>query len=1172
MMIGDRTPEQPVRNPPTPTFARLRAAFRHGTMLAALALLLIGGWRLATGRAQHPERAWSTGLYALAPGALLLGGACVLRLRRRRPTTGRDRRNVLTAFLTRRRADATPRGCERTAGLPQGEFEFRSLFEASGDAYFLIADGVVVNCNQALLSMLRAGRDQIIGRSPGEFSPERQPDGKPSKQTAAEKIREALATGGARFEWVHRRLDGSDFWAEILLTAVPIDGRLRLFVSMRDIADRKRAEEAAAALALRNEVLLQTGSDGIHVLDARGYVVEANDAFCNMLGYARDETLRLCVADWDTRWSAEELPTKIRQLMVSPGVFETRYRTKDGRIREVEINARGVTLGHDVYLYASARDITERKRMEQTLREQRNLLANVIEGTHVGIWRWNVQTGETEFNERWAEIVGYTLNELAPVSIQTWLGLAHPDDLKASETLLQKHFAGVLNHYDIECRMRHKNGSWVWVHDRGKVIEWTPDGKPLVMTGTHSDITQRKQAEEALRESEANFRSFFESMTDLIFVTAPDGRIVFTNQAVEHMLGCRTDELTGLHLLDVLPSDKRREAEEAFAAMVKGEQESCSLPLVRKGGGLVPVEARVWVGRWDGVNCLFGICKDLTAEQEAQQRFERLFRNNPALMALSVLPDRRFTDVNDALLKALGYTRGELIGKTAAELGLFPHAEQQATVANQLQAGGRLVDIEIQLRRKDGAILDGLLSGEVISSQGQQYFLTVMVDITDRKRAVAALQETNRSLEAATARANSLAAEAAMANAAKSEFLANMSHEIRTPMTAILGYGDLIGEGCPGQCTYGGGELREALGTIRRNGKHLLEIINDILDLSKIEAEKIVVEQIACSPHEIVAEVASLVRVRAEAKQLAFHLEFSGRIPETVQTDPLRVRQILINLLGNAIKFTESGSVRLRTRLSAEEGPPQLQFDVIDTGTGMTPAQIARIFQPFSQADTSTTRRFGGTGLGLTISRRLARLLGGDVLLVESQTGRGTHFRATLLAGPLEGVRMIEGASITEAFLAQPQTASKTPSPAAPHQPLNGLRILLAEDGPDNQRLIAYVLMKAGANVTVVENGKLAVEATLAARDQNTPFNVILMDMQMPEMDGYEAASLLRRKGYTGPIVALTAHAMASARQGCLNAGCDDYASKPIDREQLLQTIQRHTTQRRAPAPSPVFS
>ena len=1059
MMIGDRTSEQPVRNPPTPTFARLRAAFRHGTMLAALALLLIGGWRLATERAQNPGSAWYAGLYMLAPGALLLGGACVLRLRRRRPTACRDRRNVLTAFLTRRRADATPRGCERTAGLPQSEFEFRSLFEASGDAYFLIADGVVVNCNQALLSMLRAGRDQIIGRSPDEFSPEWQPDGRPSKQAAANKIHEALATGGARFEWVHRRLDGSDFWAEILLTAVPMDGRLRLFVSMRDITDRKRAEEAAAALALRNEVLLQTGSDGIHVLDAQGYVVEANDAFCNMLGYARDEMLRLCVADWDTQWSAEELQTKIRRLMVSPGVFETRYRTKDGRIREVEINARGVTLGHDVYLYASARDITERKRMEQTLREQRNLLANVIEGTNVGTWRWNVQTGETEFNERWAGIVGFTLEELAPINIQTWLRLAHPDDLKASEALLQKHFAGALDHYDLECRMRHKNGSWVWVHDRGKVIEWAPDGQPRVMTGTHSDITERKQAEEALQQKTAFLEAQVNSSIDGILVV-----------------------------------DQNR--------------------------------------------------KKLLA--------------NRRIMELWQVPPHIMNDADDTALLEYVVERTKY-PEQFLEKVVYLYDHPYETSRDEIEF-------------KNGMVLDRY-SAPVLGEDRRHYGrIWTFRDITDRKRAEAELQEINRSLEAATARANSLAAEAAMANAAKSEFLANMSHEIRTPMTAILGYGELIGEGCPGQCAYGGGELREALGTIRRNGKHLLEIINDILDLSKIEAEKIVVEQIACSPHEIVAEVASLVRVRAEAKQLAFHLEFSGSIPETVQTDSLRVRQILINLLGNAIKFTESGSVRLLTRLLAEEGSPQLQFDVIDTGTGMTTAQVARIFQPFSQADTSTTRRFGGTGLGLTISRRLARLLGGDVLLVESQAGRGTHFRATVPVGPLKGVRMIEGGSITEAFLTQPQATRETPSPAALAKALNGLRILLAEDGPDNQRLIAYVLTKSGAEVTVVENGKLAAEAALAARDRGAPFNVILMDMQMPEMDGYEAASLLRRKGYAGPIIALTAHAMASARQGCLNAGCDDYTSKPIDREQLLETIQRHTAQRLAPSKRPVFS
>jgi PAS domain S-box-containing protein len=667
------------------------------------------------------------------------------------------------------------------------------------------------------------------------------------------------------------------------------------------------------------------------------------------------------------------------------------------------------------------------------------------------------------------------------------------------------------------------------------------------------DVSERRQMEQTLRESEANFRTFFESMTDMIMVGTPDGRVLFTNAAVTRMLGYSAEELAAMHMLDLHLADDRGEAEEIFGAMFRGERGSCPLPLAAKSGVLVPVETRVWFGRWNGVDCLFGICKNLSAEQEAQQRFERLFRNNPALMALSSLPDRRFSDVNNAFLKALGYSRDDVIGKSAAELSLFPHSEQQAVLADRLQVDGRIADFELQVQRKDGTILDGLFSGEVISNQGKQYLLTVMIDITERKRAENSLLHAKTELEhyaEALKSANKTLEEfnniAESATRAKSAFLANMSHEIRTPMTAILGYADLLlnEEGLEKAPQ----DRRQNLETIKRNGEHLLGLINDILDLSKVEAGKMEIEPTRCSPFELLAEVVSLMRVRAEAKQLNLELELAGPLPETVLADPLRLRQVLVNLVGNAIKFTDQGEVRITARLIGDGDLPRLRFDVTDTGIGMNEEQAGKLFQPFTQVDNSSARKFGGTGLGLCISKRLAEALGGDIQVCSSP-GKGSTFSVTIDPGPLNGIRWIQNAQ--EALLVRP------PSTTAATQDkieLHG-RVLLAEDGPDNQRLISFLLKKAGADVTLAENGQLAYDEALAAREAGQPFDVILMDMQMPVMDGYTATRELRSHGYTGPIVALTAHAMAEDRQKCLDAGCDDFATKPIDRQKLLTTV-----------------
>jgi signal transduction histidine kinase len=380
------------------------------------------------------------------------------------------------------------------------------------------------------------------------------------------------------------------------------------------------------------------------------------------------------------------------------------------------------------------------------------------------------------------------------------------------------------------------------------------------------------------------------------------------------------------------------------------------------------------------------------------------------------------------------------------------------------------------------------------------------------------------------------------ASRAKTEFLANMSHEIRTPMTAILGYADLLADENVESAR------QEYIAVIKRNGKHLIGMINDILDLSKIEAGTLKIEPIRCSPAQLAAEVASLMRPQAAAKQLNLKTELVQPLPETVLTDPLRLRQVLVNLLSNAIKFTEQGEVVFAVRQISHSNSPRLCFDVIDTGIGLSEEQLGKLFKPFNQADNSSTRKYGGTGLGLCISKRLAEALGGDIE-VRSEPGRGCTFSVIIDMSTPEGMR-----TVLENKEPAIQLTPVADRAAAGKIALHG-RILLAEDGPDNQRLIVMLLTRAGADVTAVENGQLAVEAALAARDVGEPFDLILMDMQMPVLDGYEATRQLRKQGYTNPIVALTAHAMADDRQKCLDAGCDDYATKPIDHQKLLATV-----------------
>ncbi len=399
------------------------------------------------------------------------------------------------------------------------------------------------------------------------------------------------------------------------------------------------------------------------------------------------------------------------------------------------------------------------------------------------------------------------------------------------------------------------------------------------------------------------------------------------------------------------------------------------------------------------------------------------------------------------------------------------------------------------------------------------------------------------------------------ANRAKTVFLANMSHEIRTPITAVLGYAETLLEPAMSE-----GERIAAVHTIQRNAAHLLDVINDILDLSKIETGHLEIEHVPCRLDEILADVSAVMRGRSAQKGLELTFGVRGPAPRMILSDPMRLRQILINLVGNAVKFTERGQVRVT--ISAPSCEPdaaialtrRLDFEVRDTGIGISSEEITRIFEPFSQADSSTTRRFGGSGLGLAITRRLANLMHGEVA-VDSRPGVGSTFVARVRVGIAQDAGQLDQAAIDQALAG----TGPAPRPTAMVD-LRQASILVAEDGPDNQRLIQHILTRANARVSIVENGMQAIQSAEQAEQQGTPFDLVLMDMQMPELDGYAATAKLRSQGYRRPIVALTAHAMMGDRERCLSAGCDDFAVKPIDRERLFAIIQTQIARARAKA------
>jgi len=536
-----------------------------------------------------------------------------------------------------------------------------------------------------------------------------------------------------------------------------------------------------------------------------------------------------------------------------------------------------------------------------------------------------------------------------------------------------------------------------------------------------------------------------------------------------------------------------------------------------------------------------------------------------ALQALAegvIVRDRggRIIDCNRRALEILQLDKSALLGhRTLRSLGVLADKEHEKEeddnfILETLRTGKIHRNIPMTATSPDGGKRRLEVNSQPIFKDGDSTpcaVVTSFSDVTERFLAEEQLHEANRQLLVAMSESEDHADAAARASAAKSEFLANMSHEIRTPLNGILGMTELVLE------TPLSSDQRRYLRLVRSSGRTLLGLLNDILDVSKIEAGRMDLEAVDFDPKDVVMRVGELLSVKAGDKGVLFTCWIDSKIPRLVRGDPSRFRQILINLVGNAIKFTEHGSVRIDAKAAAIDNSWQMEINITDTGVGIPPDRVGQLFEAFTQADGSTTRKFGGTGLGLAISRKLARMMGGDVD-VTSVLGKGSTFHVMVKFAMPEGTVAVETSSFPEAT-SDFGTTSLTESvfePPHPHQEVTH-KVLVVEDNAVNQIVARKSLEHLGLTVDVANNGRHALER-LAVAD----YDLVFMDCQMPELDGFDATKLIRQGGQgvrnpMVPIVAMTAHALKGDRERCIDAGMDDYMTKPLDQVELRAKVRR---------------
>ena len=735
--------------------------------------------------------------------------------------------------------------------------------------------------------------------------------------------------------------------------------------------------------------------DAVISTDTRGRVQRMNVIGEELTGWSRGETIGkpldevFCIKNARTGEVCENPVRKVLETGKVQGLANhTVLVSRQGREYQIADSAAPIEdyRGHIRGVVLVFRDVTERYQWEEKLGVERRRLAAAIEGTRAGTWEWNVKTGEVIVNERWAEMVGYSLPEISPVSFRTWEDMTHPEDLKEAHVLLDKHLRGEIPYYECEIRMRHREGAWIWVLDRGKISEWTENGEPLLISGTHQDITARKQAEKRLEESRRQLATLMDNLPGMAY------RCLYDRHWTMKFASSGCLELTGYQPQDVLDNKKV-----AYAELIHWrdrDRVQNEVQAALEAGGHFEVEYWLYSakGEWKYVwekgvgiyenGCLLvleGFVTDITDRKKAEEELRRTrdrinyhIYNSP-LAVIEWEKGRHITGWSPRAEAMFGWKAEEVLGKNWGDFD-FVHPEDWEYTQENIK------------KLFDGLTTFNKISNRNICKDGTvlycEWYNSALLDAEGRMESILSLVADVTQIRAAKEKAEA-------ANRAKSEFLANMSHEIRTPLNGITGMLQLLSD------SSADAEQIEYVEMARKSTKRLNRLLTDILDLSRIEANKLEIRWKSFKPREVMQAIADVFAHAARENNNTLNEYIGENIPESLVGDETRLTQILFNLVGNACKYTENGRVEASAALLPEtkENTRHLLFMITDTGSGIPADKLQAVFETFTQAgesDSPFTRQYEGAGLGLPLVKRLTHLMGGT-LCISTEKGEGTE-------------------------------------------------------------------------------------------------------------------------------------------------------------------------------------
>ncbi|HLW64788.1 MAG TPA: PAS domain S-box protein, partial [Gemmataceae bacterium] len=1074
--------------------------------------------------------------------------------------------------------------------LSHGERYGRLILDAAYDACVGIdAEGRIVAWNPRAEAVFGWTRSEAMGRCVADtIIPERY------REAHVAGLARLLKTGEGRvlnknleLSALHRL--GHEFPIELTISSIKLGNTFHFHAFIRDITKRKNAEQALSESQRMLQIVLDNIPQGVFWKDGRSAYLGCNRVVSDFLGFGSPQQLiGKCDRDFPsvTPEEAEFYLEKDREIMErnSPQyhIIE-KITSKDGRIVWLDTskvplhNERGEVVG----ILGTWEDISERKEAEEALRQSEERFALAVRGSTDGVWDWNIRTNEVYYSPRMKELLGYHDYEF-PNLFASFESHLHPDDhdwvMKAVDDHLQRQLP-----YKVEYRLRTKSEAYRWFLARGQAI-WDQNGQATRMAGSITDVTERRRAEEALRESEARFRDLFENASDLIQSVAPDGSYRYVNPAWRATMGYTEDEVKNLNLRQVLHPECLAPCMQLFARLMRGEKVGhVEARFVAKDGRTVEIEGTSSVHFRDGQPVATrGLFRDVTernrAESETRRREAQLRRFNSTLMGLAE-HEAAQDDNLDAVMQNYCEAAARTLDLTRSSIWLFnadwstirchdlfdqrsfQHSSglewsthdfpsffqalsvEQIIAAHDANADPRTAEFAAAYLQPEGvrSMLDAplRLRGVVVGvfcnehveprtwTQEEQSFAVSLASLVSLS-----LEAHERKRAEVEARAARDAAESA--NRAKSAFLANMSHEIRTPMNAIIGMTELALE------TPLMPDQQEYLNLVKKSADNLLYIINEVLDFSKIEAGRLELEAVDFSLRDVLGDVLGAMAPRAYQKDIELAGRVAPDVPDGLCGDPGRFRQIILNLVSNAVKFTEQGEILVDINRAGTNGSGQeiwLLCSVSDTGIGVSKEKQEMIFAPFTQADSSTTRKYGGTGLGLTICARLVELMGGRIWM-ESEPGHGSVFHFTL--------HLERAASVPE--------LESFDWPEVRDRPA-----LIIDDNATNRRILEETLKHWQMAPALADSGAAGLRMLEEAKRAGRPFALVLLDVHMPAMDGFEVAERIQRHAELAdtPIVMLTSGAgRPGEAQRCRDLGIRAHLTKPVRQAELQRAIQ----------------